>query len=148
MKLFVLTIAFFALCVGCQPPQEDEAVLTKDEQAIKEVIVKAYVEGIYIKRDSLAVRKGFHEDFLMHVNADGHLIQAGLDMWLARLKLDGIENTNRIKGEFKTIDVSGNAATVRIEVFENSKHLYTDYFGLYKFADGWKIVNKIFYTHP
>ena len=41
-----------------------------------------------------------------------------------------------------------NTASVRVEVFRDGKHTFTDYLLLYKFADGWKIVSKAFYSHP
>ena len=82
----------------------------------------------------------------MHVYGDGQIVQASLDTWIEHLQLDGVKNANRIKSEFNLIDISGNTAVVRMEIYENSKHLYTDYFGLYKFPDGWKIINKIYYA--
>jgi hypothetical protein len=45
------------------------------------------------------------------------------------------------------VDVTGNAAIAKIEVFKDSRHVYTDYMSLYKFKDGWKIVNKIYQKH-
>ena len=118
-----------------------------DVGEIKELLVQSYVDGIYVNRDETAVRSGFHPGFVLHVLDDGQLIQAPLDMWLARLQLDGINSSTPYDHDFKSIDITGNSAVVKMEIFEDSKHIYTDYFGLYKFADGWKIVNKIFYGH-
>ena len=118
-----------------------------DASIIKELLVQSYVDGIYVNRDEAAVRGGFHHGFILHVVDDGQLIQAPLDMWLARLQLDGIKSSTPYDYEFKSIDVTGNTAVVKMEIFEHSKRIYTDYFGLYKFADGWKVVNKIFYGH-
>ena len=36
-------------------------------------VVKAYIEGIWINRDSDAVKAGFHEEFTMYYLADGEL---------------------------------------------------------------------------
>ena len=66
-------------------------------------------------------------------------------MWLERLQLDGIKSAAKFDYQFDSVDVSGYSATAKMEIYENGSHLYTDYFGLYKFADGWMIVNKIFY---
>jgi len=118
-----------------------------DSADIKELLVESYVQGIYVNRDEDSVRKGFHPDFLMHVLADGQLISAPLDMWLSRLALDGKKNPTPYSYSFESVDVTGNSAVVKMEIYEDSQHLYTDYFGLYKFADGWMIVNKIFYGH-
>jgi hypothetical protein len=45
------------------------------------------------------------------------------------------------------VDVTGNAASAKVMVSENGEHIFTDYFGLYRFDSGWKIVNKIFQGH-
>jgi hypothetical protein len=118
-----------------------------DSAEIRDLLVNSYVNGIYVNRDEHAVRNGFHPDFVLHVLDDEHLIQAPLDMWLARLELDGTKNSTPYDYEFKSIDVTGNSATVKMEIYEDAVQIYTDYFGLYKFANGWKIVNKIFYGH-
>ena len=45
------------------------------------------------------------------------------------------------------MDVTGNAATVRLELYRDGKHAFTDYLSLYRFPDGWKIVSKTFQAH-
>ena len=119
----------------------------KDVTAIKAVLEGAYVEGIHINRDTVAVRNGFHPNFVMFVFDDGEIINATLDMWLDRMNMDGTKNTKTIEHEFTLVDVTGNSAIARMEIHEDSKHKYTDYFSLYRFDDGWKIVGKIFYSH-
>ena len=47
--------------------------------------------------------------------------------------------------EFKSIDITGTAAVAKIEFFVDNVLTYVDYISLYKFEDGWKIVNKIYY---
>ena len=144
MKNIILIVSTIIIASTYLSAQESS---TENELAIKEVLIKCYVEGIHINRDTVAVKKGFHENFIMHVYVNGQIVNASLDMWLGRLQLDGIKNTNLIESTFELVDVSGNSAIVRMEILENSKHMYTDYFGLYEFTDGWKIVNKIFYSH-
>ncbi len=46
------------------------------------------------------------------------------------------------------IDITGTAAVVRLELFRDGVHVFTDYLSLYKFSEGWKIVSKIFYRYP
>jgi len=46
------------------------------------------------------------------------------------------------------VDITGAAATVKIDLWRDEVHTFTDYLSLYKFADGWKIVGKTFYRHP
>ena len=123
------------------------AASTTDEQAIRKVITDAYIEGLFANRDVEAVRAGFHQDFVLHVVNEGQVIQAPLEMWLDRLGLDGTPGETTVEGEFVSIDVTGNAATVKLEVREDGVHIYTDYFGLYKVDGDWKVVNKLFHSH-
>ncbi len=119
-----------------------------DQDAVRKVLVDAYVQGLHVHRDSAAVKRGFHPDFVMHVYADGRLIQAPLAMWLDRLKLDGVKNPKTMSHTFDLVDVTGNSAVAKMHIYEDGRQIYTDYFGLYKFDGGWQIVNKIFYGHP
>ena len=147
MKYITIMLMLFFLFAAGLFAQDAGTTRAAEDLALKKVLVDSYVEGLHINRDSVAVKNGFHPDFVMHVYADGELIPVSLDMWLARLQLDGVKNTDRIEYTFGTIEMSGNSAVVRMEISENGRHIYTDFFGLYKFADGWKIVNKIFYAH-
>ena len=141
MRHWLVVLGFLLYSPAQLAQQPDDASL------IKELLVDSYVNGIYLDRDEQAVRNGFHPDFILHVLDDGHLIQAPLDMWLGRLELDGTKNSTPHNYEFKSIDITGNSAMVKMNIYEDSVHIYTDYFGLYKFAGGWKIFNKIFHGH-
>jgi hypothetical protein len=46
------------------------------------------------------------------------------------------------------VDIEGSAAVVRVEIWRDGAHTFTDYLSLYRFPDGWRIVGKIYYTHP
>ena len=46
------------------------------------------------------------------------------------------------------MNVTGNTASARVEVYRDGKHTFTDYLLLYKFTDGWKIVSKADHAHP
>ena len=45
------------------------------------------------------------------------------------------------------VDVTGNAAVAKIELFKDSKHVYTGYLSLLKFGDGWLITDKVYFRH-
>jgi hypothetical protein len=46
------------------------------------------------------------------------------------------------------IDVTGYTAMAKIRLIENgSRLLFTDYLLLYKFTEGWKIVQKTYMRH-
>jgi hypothetical protein len=40
---------------------------------------------------------------------------------------------------------AGTAGLARVELFEDGRHRCTDYLGLYKTDDGWRIVSKLFH---
>ncbi len=138
IPIFIVLVLLGAL-LGCAQKSIDES----ETKAIKQVLADAYIRGIFVDRNIELVRSGFHPDFSMHVLDDKQIIQASLDMWLQRLELDGIKNENKIDHEFKFIDFTENSAVVKMEIYENSKHIYTDYFCLYKFDNGWKIVSTL-----
>lgn len=117
------------------------------ESAVREVLVEAYVSGVHIARDPDAVRRGFHPDFVMMVYDNGQLVPVSLQEWLDRMELDRVPTSDTIRHVFRSIDVTGDAAIAILEIYENGTHIYTDYFSLYRFPDGWRIVSKIFHGH-
>ncbi len=126
---------------------------TNDDVAmVKQTIKLAYVEGIHINRDIAAIKKGFHEDFAMVMLRDGKISKMTIQEWIGYIEKDIKKNPNKVmpetKHKFTMVEVAGNAAAARIEIYKEGKHVYTDFMSLYKFDDGWKIVNKIYYRHP
>lgn len=143
MKL--ITICFF---LGLSTFSAKTALAESgDLDAIRQTVQDAYIQGVFVGRSEAAVRAGFHPSFTMAIYADDELIQATLDMWLDRMQLDGVASNDRIEGLFRQIDATDNTATVKLELWINGRHTYTDYLGLYKFQNGWKIVNKLFASH-
>ena len=120
----------------------DEA---KDARAVVEA---AYVRGVHASFSAEAMRKGFHPDFRMYTLRDGALSFVTRDEWIARLEKRAAEDTRKpqIQSEYPVVDVTGNTAVVRVELHRDGKHVFTDYLSLYRFADGWKIVAKVFHA--
>ena len=123
-----------------------------DASDVKAVIQSAYVEGVHIQLDPAAMRKGFHPDFRMLVLKDGKMTAVPLEEWITRMEAGAKKNPDAprpaIKAEFPMINVTGNAAVARVEIYRDGKHTFTDYLSLYRFPDGWMIVGKIFQAHP
>jgi len=117
------------------------------EAAVRQVLVDAYVSGVHVDRDPEAVRHGFHPDFVMLVYDDGELVDVSLRAWLDHMGLDDVPNPDTIRHSFRSVDVTGSAASAIMEIYENGTHIYTDYFSLYRFPAGWRIVGKIFHDH-
>jgi ketosteroid isomerase-like protein len=121
-----------------------------DKKAVIQVVTDAYINGVHAKPDAAAMRRGFHPDFRMLVFSDGKMTAVTLDEWAARIEKSAANPAAArpvIKSEFPHVDVVGSAASVRVEVWRDGRHTFSDYLLLYKFADGWKIVSKTFYSH-
>jgi ketosteroid isomerase-like protein len=140
------TFAVLALTPGAAAANDAE------KPAIVQVITDAYINGVHAKPDAAAMRRGFHPDFRMLVLADGKMNAVTLDEWAGRVEKSaanpGAAARPAIKAEFPVVEITGAAASVRVEVYRDGKHTFTDYLLLYKFTDGWKIVSKTYHTHP
>jgi hypothetical protein len=148
MKRCILLVVVLAMGVLAPVLAADDS----DVEAVKLVIVESYIEGIHRNQDPEAILKGFHPEFAMVMVKDGNVSKMTIQEWVARIE-EGKKKGNKpptaeTTYEFATVEVSGTAAVARIELFKDGKLTYTDFMSLYKFDDGWKIVNKIYYRHP
>jgi len=155
--LAILTAAIVAATVCAaiafaQAPAQPPVAESDDVAAVKRVIEEAYVKGIHIDQNVEAIRKGFHPAFTMYAYKDGQVTTTSIEQWISSIEEGKKKNPNRPKVEtkvdFVSVEVSGNAATARLEMYKDGKHVFTDFMSLYKLEDGWKIVAKIYYRHP
>ncbi|GAG00029.1 unnamed protein product, partial [marine sediment metagenome] len=143
MKRLILLLVVLAAIFSVPVIASDDA----DVEAVKVVIVESYIEGIHRNQDPEAILKGFHPEFAMVMVNDGEVSKMTIQEWVARIEENnkkGKRPTAETTYEFATVEVSGTAAIARIELFKDGKLTYTDFMSLYKFDDGWKIVNKIY----
>lgn len=143
----VLTLAAALLTVAPIVATANEA----ETKAVIQVINDAYINGVHAKPDGAAMRKGFHSDFRMLVLTDGKMTAVTLEEWASRVEKSAANppaTRPAIKAEYPVVSVAGNSASARVEVYRDGKHTFSDFLLLYKFADGWKIVSKAYYTHP
>ena len=130
-------------------PAASPALAQSDEDAIKALIQSAYVDGLQNLVDLEKTKAGFHPDFVLLGLRDGKLTRLPIAEWIAsaeKRKAEGVKPPLTVC-KFVTIDVTGSAASVKLELHQNEKRVFTDYLSLYKFPDGWKIVGKIYYRH-
>jgi hypothetical protein len=126
-------------------------VLASDRDAVVQVVTDAYINGVHAKPDPAAMRRGFHPDFRMLVLTEGKMTAVSLDEWVARIEKSAANPAAKkyaIRSEIPHVDITGTAATVKVELWRDEVHTFSDYLSLYKFADGWKIVGKTFCSHP
>ena len=139
------TIASMVFCAAAAAAQSSDA------DAARAVVQSAYVEGVHVSLDAAKMRLGFHPDFRMLMLRDGKLTQVTLEEWIGRMEANAKQNPNApkpsIRADFPLVEVTANEAVVKVELYRDGKHAFTDYLMLYKFPDGWKIVSKIFQAY-
>jgi hypothetical protein len=119
-----------------------------DKESIRQVIERAYIQGIHGNQDGQLVKSGFHEDFSMLVLRENSIDKVEVGEWLKRV--EGMKRQNpemwaaETRYAFDLVDVSGYAAMAKLKVFKGEVHFSTDYMLLYHFEEGWRIVSKIF----
>ena len=137
-----------ALCLFLSPAL---AFAQSDADAVKAVVQSAYVEGVHANPDAARMRQGFSPDFRMLVLRDGKTTSVTLEEWIGRMEANRKQNPNApkpsVRAEFPIVDVTANEAVVKVELYRDGKHAFTDLLLLYKFPDGWKIVTKIFQSY-
>lgn len=122
-----------------------------DEAAIQAVILSAYRDGLCNVGDVELVRKGFHPEFrLLGMKNDALTILPIAD-WIkmteAKKTAGKFPPQVLVNMEFPLIDITGSAAVAKVKFLVGDRHVYTDYLSLFRFAEGWKIVNKIYTSH-
>ena len=126
--------------------------IEREEEAVKKTILDAYVRGGHQEWDAEKMARGFHPDFVLPILRDGEIRNLPIAEWLEGLEKRRLENPQgpeyTVTHEFTFVDVVGTAAMVRLELYRDGKHIFSDFLSLYKFPEGWKIVGKIFYQHP
>lgn len=144
------TILFAALLIFSQVLMAQSA--DAEKEAIKQVIQTAYVEGLQNEGDTLKIDSGIHPGFnLLGVGEQGNMWALSIAQWkssIAKKHLKGEfprKSGEEVNIKFLFIDVTGNAAVAKIEFYVGTQLTYVDYISLYKFPEGWKMVNKTFY---
>jgi hypothetical protein len=147
MRRHLVIIA--ALAAFLVNPAAAPAQGASEEDAIRALVQTAYVDGLQNLGDLEKTKAGFHPDFVLLGLRDGALTRLPIAEWIAsagKRKADGARPP-LTTCKFLTVDVTGSAASVKLELHQNDKRIFTDYLSLYKFPDGWKIVGKIYYRH-
>ena len=142
LSTLAILIAAFAMSIFANPTEQDN---------VKALINKAYVEGIHNRGSLEDVANGFHPDFEMIINRDGVLSKYPISTWIENMKASREKNPDQVVERtdinYLFVDITGNAASVKFELIKGGKVIFTDYMFLYKFGEDWKKVSKIFYRH-
>jgi hypothetical protein len=129
------------------------AFAQNDEAEIKQVITSAYIDGIQNGGSAEQIRKGIHPAFTMLRVMDNDVKPYPIEEWLAAIEKRKAEAkpdakpAPKAEGKFISVDVTGTAAVVKLELYREGKKQFTDYIVLSKFNEGWRIISKSFYRH-
>lgn len=150
MKRLILVFAVIAMCTHAFAQD-----VSQDKEAIKKVIQTAYVDGLQNEGDMDKINSGIHPDFnLLGIGENNNMWKLPIDKWkeqTAKKKADGKfprTGDKLVSVKFESIDITGTAAVAKIQFYVGKKLTYVDYISLYKFDNGWKMVNKIYYKFP
>ena len=123
-----------------------------DKEAIKKVIQTAYVEGLQNEGDLDKIDSGIHPGFnLLGIGEGETMWSLSIADWKKKTEAKKEKGDlprkedDQISIKFLSVDVTGTAAVAKIEFYVAEKLVYVDYISLYKFPEGWKMVNKIYY---
>ena len=119
---------------------------------VKSVIERCYVNGAFNDLDPTAMREGFHGEFAIFSAKGEAISRYPIAEWAGSVEArkaspDFDPAKNRWEHKFASVEVTGGAAAVKLELHKDSKHVYTDYLSLLKFDSGWKIVAKVYHKH-
>ena len=130
-------------------PLVARAEALSDEAAIRQLVQQAYVDGLLNLGDLDKTRSGFHPDFVLLGLRNGQLTRFPIADWIAsaeKQKAAGQKPPSTTIQKI-SVDITGTAAAVKLELVRAGKLVYTDYLSLYKFNNDWKIVGKIYFSH-
>jgi hypothetical protein len=135
-------IALFSLTIIAQEK-------ASDKEMILLTIEKAYVLGIQNVKEIENIEKGFHPGFnLLGVDQNNQLTKFPIYTWYDLVKTRdaaGEKPEVETTAKYPLLDITGNAAIVKVELYREGKMIFTDYLSLYKFEEGWRIVTKIYH---
>jgi len=128
------------------------AAAFSDVAAVLDVVNSAYCNGAYNALDTVAMALGFHPGFAIISPGTDQLERYTIAEWIAaiekRKSAPGFDiATAKRQCYLSSVDVTGDVANVKMEVRKDGVRIYTDYLFLLRFADGWKIVSKIYQDH-
>ena len=126
--------------------------IPKEEAAVKEVIMEGYVHGAFNELNPEAMAETFHKDFAIFSANGEEISRYPIDRWIESTKRqkenpDFDADNNVWEPKFTDVSVTGNAASVELELHHKGKHVFTDYLSLLKFDSGWKVVAKVYHRH-
>jgi len=125
----------------------------REMNAVKELVTQSYLHGAFNELNPDAMATGFHEDFAIFSAKGSELSRYEIADWVAGVRKRKADpefdpEKNKWSYEFAAVDITEDAAQVKVELSREGKLIYTDYLSLLKFEEeGWRIVAKVYHRH-
>ncbi|HLL71892.1 MAG TPA: nuclear transport factor 2 family protein [Pyrinomonadaceae bacterium] len=144
MKKVVLLVAVVA-CAGLMAWSSAARAEQKEEAAVRQAI-EHYFRG-HATGDGQHFQKVFHPEAKLFWMRDGKFTQRTSADYIAGASGKPAPDEAQRKRSIESIDITGNAAVVKVLLDYPSARL-TDYMSMLKIDGEWKIVNKMFVSEP
>lgn len=141
-KLLILLTVTAAISSVIWLPASAESA----EEAAIRAAIDHYFQG-HATGDGEHFKKVFHPDSKLFWMRDGKLNQRTSAEYIAGASGKPPADEAQRKRRISLIDITGNAAVVKVELDYPNVH-FTDYMSMLKIDGEWKIVNKTFYAEP
>ncbi|MFC5046627.1 nuclear transport factor 2 family protein [Aquimarina hainanensis] len=146
-KLQSLLIILFIILNACSKKKP-----SMEEEKIKLLINECYLNGALNTMKTQEMRRGYHKDFAIFYKEGTSLQKLPLENWITMVETykNGPDHNNGLrsfKGEIAQIDITQDAAFVKLKLYRNNTLIFTDYITLLKFEKQWQIVTKIYHSH-
>lgn len=144
-------IVLLSICIFLSATLKAQGNNAEEKEALKKVIVDSYVNGVFNKGDATAIKKGWYYDcdiVIFQKGVWGSILKIPAYFFVERFEKEPGPHKTGTTYEFTYVHVVGYAGIAIVEIFQERKHIYTDFLNLYKFDDGWKIVTKTYYAYP
>lgn len=147
---------FYLLCVAVLIVPVLSFVIDRNSnpeiQKVTSLVEKAYLNGAFNDLDTKAMASGFHEDFAIFSASGEKIDRYPIARWIEAVEkrknsADFDPASQKYTYKMPSVDVTGGSAAVKVELFQNGEHIYTDYLSLLKFDTGWRIVAKVYHYH-
>ncbi|CAM2994141.1 nuclear transport factor 2 family protein [Chryseobacterium flavum] len=127
--------------------------LSTEKQELRKLVEETFINGALNKLEVEEMLRGFHPDFAILIAKEHELFRLQLHDWMK--VVENYKNSSeKVKSGIRNLDytidvmdVTGNTAIVKAQLFRDHKIIITDYLSYIKYPDGWKAVAKISNEH-
>ncbi len=87
----------------------------------------------------------------VRLRRNGVLSTVSIGDWIQRIENSRSRNPNapteKASAKYLSVDITGDVASVKLELHRGDRLLFTDYLYMYKINGDWKIVSKVYHAH-